>query len=392
MDWSKFMQRPPVQILRGFTWVSIACTIGRDGTARLYRKEDHMTNIGIIGCGNISRFHYEGYAAAGATIAHACDARLAAAEAVAARYGARASADWRAVLDDPRVQLVSICLPASLHKPVSLAAIAAGKGVVCEKTLTDHAADSADIARAAQQAGAFYATAYMKRYFPAAQRARELLAGMGPITSLYARTWQPFAELWDAQVPDVYTRHPSPVVRNYGGGVLVCGGSHILDLIHWLGGRPTQVCGQMRSREGLDFDIQANAMLWLPEGGLVHFEAQWHPLRFAGYERNGWDERLEINTPSGRLDFYTVKWDFPEKNGALLVHQDAATGQTTEYRYPAVNPFHIEMADLLARFESGQPAAVSAWDGYVVDELIETITASAARGGAALPMRWKDAD
>jgi predicted dehydrogenase len=230
----------------------------------------------------------------------------------------------------------------------------------------------------------------MKRYFPAARRAMELLADMGPITTLYARTWQPFDSLWDTQLPAEYTRHPSPVIRNYGGGVLVCGGSHILDLIHWLGGRPTQVCGQMRSREGLDFDIQANAMLWLREGGLVHFEAQWHPLRFAGHERNGWDERLEINTPAGRLDFYTVKWDQPEKNGALLVHQDAVTGRTTEYRYPAVNPFHIEMADLLARFESGQPAAVSAWDGYVVDELIETITASAAGNGATLPMAWKD--
>ena len=272
-----------------------------------------MTNIGIIGCGNIARFHHEGYAKAGARIIHVCDARREAADAVGARYGATVSTDWRAVLDDPRVQLVSILLPASLHKAVSLAAIAAGKGVVCEKTLTDTPADSAEVARAAEQAGVFFATAYMKRFFPAAQQMKALLADMGPITSLYARTWQPFDVLWDTPAPPEYTTRPSPIVRNYGGGVLVCGGSHILDLIHWIGGRPTQVCGQMRSRPEFDFDIQANAMLWLPEGGLVHFEAQWHPLRFAGYERNGWDERLEVNTPAGRLDFYTVKWDAPEK-------------------------------------------------------------------------------
>jgi len=349
-----------------------------------------MTNIGIIGCGNIARFHYEGYAKAGARIIHVCDARKDAADAVGARYGATVSTDWRAVLDDPRVQLVSILLPASLHKAVSLAAIAAGKGVVCEKTLTDTPADSAEVARAAEQAGVFFATAYMKRFFPAAQQMKALLADMGPITSLYARTWQPFDVLWDTPAPPEYTTRPSPIVRNYGGGVLVCGGSHILDLIHWIGGRPTQVCGQMRSRPEFDFDIQANAMLWLPEGGLVHFEAQWHPLRFAGYERNGWDERLEVNTPAGRLDFYTVKWDAPEKNGALLAHQDARTGRTTEYRYPAINPFHIEMAEMLRRFEAGEPAIPSAWDGYVVDELIGAITASAQQGGATLPMRWQD--
>jgi predicted dehydrogenase len=122
---------------------------------------------------------------------------------------------------------------------------------------------------------------------------------------------------------------------------------------------------------------------------VAHFEALWHPLEYAGYERNGWDERLEINTAKGRLDFYTVKWDQPEKNGALLVHQDAATGRVTEYRYPAVNPFHIEMAEMLRRFEAGEPASPSAWDGYVVDELISTITESARRC-EVLPLAWQD--
>ena len=206
---------------------------------------------------------------------------------------------------------------------------------------------------------------------------------MGNIVSLYARTWQPYGVLWDATLPMEYTTHPSAVIRNYGGGVLVCGGSHILDLIHWFGGRPTMATGQMKSREGLDFDVQANAMLWLPSGGVAHFEALWHPHAYAGYERNGWDERLEINTAQGRLDFYTVKWDQPEKNGALLVHQDAKTGRVTEYRYPAINPFHIEMADMLRRFAAREKGTPSAWDGYVVDELIGAITASAAQGGTA---------
>jgi len=121
----------------------------------------------------------------------------------------------------------------------------------------------------------------------------------------------------------------------------------------------------------------------------VHFEACWHPLRFAGYERNGWDERLEINCAGGRLDLYTVKWDMPEHNGALLVHQDAETGQTTEYRYPAVNPFHLEMAEMLRRFETGESPMPSAWDGYVVDEIIAHI-GQASKEQAVLPVVWRD--
>ena len=347
-----------------------------------------MTNVGIIGCGGISRFHLEGYAKAGARIAHVCDIRPEAARAVGARYGARVSTDYRAVLDDPEVQLVSVLTTASTHKEICLAAIAKGKGVVCEKTLADNPADAAEIARAADQAGVFCATAYMKRYFPASQQAKALLAEMGPVISIYARSWQPWGP-WDGELDPSLTSHPSSVVQRYGGGVLVCAGSHILDLIHWFGGRPGRVSGDMYVREGMDFDVQANAMLWLEGGGIMHFEACWHPLMYAGYERNGWDERFEINTTKGRLDFFTVRWDHPENNGALVVHQDAASGRVTEYRYPPVNPFDVEMAEMVRRFEAGEPGFPSAWDGYVVDELIAHVTA-AAEQQAVLPVAWRD--
>jgi predicted dehydrogenase len=347
-----------------------------------------MAGVGIIGCGNIARFHHEGYAKAGARIVHAADVRLEAAQAVAERYGGKAGADYRAVLDDPEVDLVSVLTFASMHKKICLAAIAAGKGVVCEKTLTDNAADSAEIARAAEAAGTFFATAYMKRYFPATQQAKALLADMGQIISIYARSWQP-GDLWTQPLDPSLTNWPSPMMRNYGGGCLVCCGSHILDLLHWFGGRASRVAGDVHIREGMDCDNQSNAMLWLEDGGIAHFEACWHPLAFAGYERNGWDERLEINATGGRLDIYTVKWDRPENNGALLVHQDAKTGKTTEYRYAPMNPFHAEMAEMLRRFEAGEQGLPSAWDGYVVDETIAHIVES-SRKGQEVAVKWAD--
>jgi predicted dehydrogenase len=347
-----------------------------------------MTGVGLIGCGNISRFHGEGYQRAGARVVHVCDLRAEAAEAAAGKYGARASTDCRALLDDPEVELVSVLTTASTHREVCLAAIEAGKGVVCEKTLSDSAAASADIARAADAADVFCATAYMKRFLPALQQAKALLADMGQIISIYARSWQP-SDLWNTPLDPTMQEHPSPVVRNYGGGALVCCGSHILDLVHWLAGRPCRAAGDLDVCEGADFDRQANAMLWLEGGGIVHFETCWHPLRYAGYERNGWDERLEVNTVSGRLDVFTVKWDAPLSNGALLVHQDAFSGRVTEYRYPPVNPFDNEMAEMLRRFAAGEPAFPSAWDGYVVDEIIAHITASSQQR-AELDVRWRD--
>jgi predicted dehydrogenase len=348
-----------------------------------------MKNVGIIGCGMISHFHHEGFAKAGAKVAVVCDLRREAAEAVAARYGAKATTDWREVVADRGVDLVSVLTPARTHREICLAAIAAGKGVVCEKTLADGGAAAFEIAQAAATKKSFFTTAFMKRFFPAARQAKALLAGMGPVTSLHARTWQPFADLWHDPIPEGFLGTPSHFTRNYGGGILVCGGSHILDLIHWFGGRPTQLCAHQWTRPVLDFDLRANAMLWLPEGGIAHLEAAWHPFSRVGFERNGWDERLEINTPRGRLDLSTVMWNEPEKNGALLIHQDAASGKVTEYRYAAENAFHLEMAEALRRFEAGEPGDPSAIDGYVVDELLETLGAS-ARQNAVLPLRWKD--
>jgi len=345
-----------------------------------------MTRIGLIGCGNISRFHITGYELAGAPIIHVCDVRPEAAQAVADRYGARVSTDYRALLDDPEVDLVSVTALSSAHREICLAALDAGKAVICEKTLTDTADASADVYRAAA-AGTFFATAYMKRFFPAAQKAKELLTDMGQIISIYARSWQP-SDLWNTPPSQILSNPQSRLRLHYGGGVLPCGGSHILDLIHWFAGPPVSLCGQVYVPEGLDFDIQANALLWLEDGGIVHFETCWHPLAYAGYERNGWDERLEVNTTQGRLDLYTVKWDEPERNGALLVHQDGKSGQVTEYRYRAVNPFHLEIAENLRRFEAGEPGFPSAWDGYVVDEIIAHIYASAEQG-RVVPMRWR---
>lgn len=347
-----------------------------------------MVNIGIIGCGYMSQFHCQGYEQAGVNIVHVADLNEEVAKEVGKRYNAKASTDYRAVLNDPNVDLVSILTFSSLHKEICLAAIAAGKGIVCEKTLTDDPAASAEVALAAQKAGTFLATAYMKRFFPASQKAKELLSGMGKIISIYARSWQPAGDMWNCPVEDGQTDEPSEVQQKYSGGTLVCGGSHILDLIHWFGGRPTQVCGQIYHREGWDFDLQSNAMMWLEDGGIVHFEACWHPMTQIGYERNGWDERFEINTTNGRLELYTVTWNTPENNGALLIHHDAATCQTMEYRFPAVNAFHIEIAEMIRRFEAKEQSFPSAWDGYVVDELIASISES-AKLQKILPMNYK---
>jgi predicted dehydrogenase len=81
------------------------------------------------------------------------DASLAARAAGSLGF-ARSTGDWRTLVTDPAVDVVSITTPNSLHKPMALAALVAGKTVWCEKPLAATPADAKEMADAATKAGA----------------------------------------------------------------------------------------------------------------------------------------------------------------------------------------------------------------------------------------------
>jgi predicted dehydrogenase len=341
---------------------------------------------GIIGCGGIAKFHLDGLEKIGADIVVVSDIDREKAETVARRFNARATADYRDLLSDPAVSVVSVLTPTRLHREICLAAILAGKDVICEKTLANNSLEAHEIADAVKRKGVLFFTAYMKRFFPIVKKAKELLPSLGVLFSAHARTYQPwgidFFNLKDAS-------QFSWILDNYGGGILKCGGSHILNLVCYFLGRPESVSSNIDFVENTRLDRRVTSMLEYPGSLQVSFEAVAHPLEVIGYERNGLDERIEINGTNGRLDLYTVTWNKPETNPALLIHHNHVTKQSIEYRWKAVNPFDIQMEyinECLIQRTQGQPDVV---DGYVVDEIIEAMGQSAEKG-AKVQLRWKD--
>src|SRR4051812_5522758 len=95
---------------------------------------------GIIGCGGISRFHFNGLEKLGAQIVHVADINEAAAKSYAERFGAKYSTDYRNVIEDPEVTVVSVLTSAKWHFGICIAALKAGKDVICEKTMANNAA------------------------------------------------------------------------------------------------------------------------------------------------------------------------------------------------------------------------------------------------------------
>ena len=339
---------------------------------------------GIIGCGNIAKFHFKGLAKAGAEIIHVADINPEAAKLYAKNPLIKFSSDYRAVIEDPDVTVVSVLTGGKTHRDICLAALYAGKDVICEKTMSDNAQEAHELVHAVRKTGKLFFTSYMKRFYPAVQKAKELIPLLGHIFSAQVRSYQAWGNFYNDTSEGVL----KDVVANYGGAIIKCAGSHMLDLTHYMLGRPENLYASIDSFPGTDFDRKATALLEYSNGCVVSFEAAAHPLLRVGYERNGWDECMQINGVQGRLDLYTVTWDQSEKNGALLAYYDNKMKTATEYRFAPMIPFDMEMEyfhHCLTDRIQGNPDVL---DGFNVDVIIQAMQES-SENKAQIKIDWK---
>ncbi len=348
--------------------------------------------LGVIGAGYISRFHFGAYATTQTPVAMVADINRAAAEAAAVPFGAAVTENWREVVKHPKVNVVSVLTNSPSHFEIVKAALEAGKHVICEKTLTLSPADSLELATLAERCGLMLYTSYMKRFFPAALKARELIGRLGHLMSVYCRTYQGVGpdNFHDGPLAGWISgsaQSPSPIRRATGGGVLVCGGSHVLDLLIHLTGKPRGVFARNFTRAGSDVDLMSHALFDLDGGGAAHFEANWHPLRAIGFERRGWEEMFQINGVAGRMVLQTPVWN-EFHNPAQLSWYDNVEGTWTEFAFPLVNPFVEAQRHFLSQIAAGEQGPHDRYTGYRVDALLDA-TQRSADEGRRIEIQWQ---
>jgi len=149
--------------------------------------------IGIVGGGYMGKAHSVAMAAVGAvfdtalrpTLEMICTTTAEGAARKARQFGfARSTADWRVLVDDPKVEAVVIASPQETHRDIALAALARGKHVFCEKPLGVGLQESRDMAAAAAKSGCASMTGFNYIRTPASQLARKIVASgeIGQIT------------------------------------------------------------------------------------------------------------------------------------------------------------------------------------------------------------------
>lgn len=190
----------------------------------------------IIGCNTIACLaHLPAYKAASdlCEIKYFVDVRIEAAKALRDDYGSGvALTDYHDILNDPDLDVVSICTPNFLHAPMSIDFLRAGKHVFCEKPASTNAANAREMKRAADEAGKLLNIGVCKRYDTPVCKVHEMIqsGALGEIYHVYCsfRAHRQIPGLGGA-----FTRK-----SHAGGGCLIDWGVHYLDIIAYCTGEP----------------------------------------------------------------------------------------------------------------------------------------------------------
>lgn len=197
-------------------------------------------NIGLIGSGFMGQAHADAYARAKLlyrdlpAIPHLymlADATEDLAAAAAARFGfEKHTGDWRALVNDPNVDVVDITSPNAMHHDMAMAAIAAGKHVYCEKPLSVTLAEAEEMAAAAKAKGVKTMVAFNNVKTPAAMLAKQLIDRGDIGTPMRFRGWFDQGFFNDPELPFSWrcTR------KEAGSGALGDLGSHVISVAQYL--------------------------------------------------------------------------------------------------------------------------------------------------------------
>ncbi|MEV7625509.1 Gfo/Idh/MocA family oxidoreductase [Actinoplanes sp. NPDC089786] len=373
--------------------------------------------VGMVGYAFMGAAHSQAWR----TVNHAFDLPLSAqlsvvsgrseagvAEAAAKLGWAAHTTDWRSLIDRDDIDLIDICTPGDTHAEIALAALAAGKHVLCEKPLANSVAEAREMAAAAEQAkinGVRAMCGFNYRRVPAVALMRKLIADgrigtIRHVRAVYLQDW-----IVDPQFPLVWRLQKDKA----GSGALGDIGAHIVDLTQFVTGQrissvsaltetfvkerplPVESSGLAAASNGsgtgrVTVDDAALFLARLDGGAVATYEA----TRFATGRKNGL--RVEINGSLGsvafdfermnELEFYDAKLPSAEQGFSVI--------QVTEPEHPYMSAwwppghgigyehsFTHEMRDLIEAIATEQNPTPSFTDALGVQLVLDAVERSA---------------
>lgn len=228
----------------------------------------------VIGCGNISRSHFNAIAANDSIVLTAvCDNQRDRADKNAEKYGCRAFYSLGDLLVCGEFDVLHICTPHYLHAEMAVAAMKAGKDVLSEKPMAMNMREAETIIKTADETGRNYGVCFQNRYNPSSLKMKELL-GSGRLGKVLGAKG---IVCWDRDENYYLADEWRGKKATEGGGVLINQSIHTLDLLQWLvGSRVTEVRSSISTKRLADFievEDTADMLLFFEDGQRAVFFA-----------------------------------------------------------------------------------------------------------------------
>ena len=385
------------------------------------QAEAQGLGVGMVGYAFMGAAHSQGWRTAARVfdlplrpaMAAICGRDPDAVRAAADKHGwAAAETDWRALIARDDVQLVDVCTPGDSHAEIAIAALEAGKHVLCEKPLANSVAEAeamADAARRAQARGQRAMVGFNYRRTPAIAQARRMVAGgrigvLRHVRVTYLQDW-----IVDPEFPLVWRLRRELA----GSGALGDLGAHIVDLAQYLAGErlvgvsaltetfvrdrplPGAAGSGAAARGPVTVDDAALFTGRLASGALASFEAS----RFAAGRKNSL--RIELNGDHGSLAFDL------ERLNELSFHDHTAPAADSGFRRILVtepdhpyleawwppghglgydHTFVHQARDMVAAIADGTDPEPSFEDGLQVQRVLAAVEESAEKNCVYTPV------
>jgi predicted dehydrogenase len=340
--------------------------------------------VAVVGAGSIATAHLDAYTAqADAEIVAVVDRHPERATALAQRYAAgTVYTSLAEVLEDERVQALSICTANASHAELAVAALTAGRHVLIEKPLATSVADAVAVQGAARRSGAVVQVGFVRRF-------------SGNVTTL-----KRFVDAGD--LGEIYYARASNLRRaghpggwygardRSGGGPLIDIGSHVLDLCWYLMGRPepVTVTGNTYARLGERSDLGPRRYRATEPGAgntvedlantAIRFANGASLLLEASYSLHAPEDRLSVSIhgDAGGADVEPELRLATERHGTML----NLVPQIDHRSFDLVEGFGGEIDNFVRACLGREAVLAPVQDGVQVTRMVAAVYASAAAG------------
>ncbi len=225
--------------------------------------EKSALGLGLIGCGDFGRFCLEAVAELPEVrVVGVADSRQDAAQRCAAAMGLRAFRTPEDLIECEDVDFVHLATPPSTHRELAMAAIAAGKHVLCEKPLALTVGQGDEMLQAARKAGVMIPVNFVLRHAPVTDLVKAVIDS-GVLGRVLAARLTNCAK--DTPLPPEHWFWDKAI----SGGIFIEHGVHFFDLYRYWLGEGQVIDGHVESREGTVQADRATCTVHHEGGALV---------------------------------------------------------------------------------------------------------------------------